>query len=142
MRDAVFVDPWAWVALGHRRDSRHKEIVRFFRRLNKKKPKLLTSDYVLNETLNLIFRRERFAEAVTFMEGIFASATREMLTIERVTDARFTEAWKLRLRFHDKPDISFTDLTSMVIVQELGIRQIVTDDAHFSYVGINFRALP
>jgi predicted nucleic acid-binding protein len=143
MRDAVFVDTWAWVALGHRRDSRHEEIVRVFRRLHKKKPKLLTSDYLLNETLNTIFRRERFAEAVTFMEGIFASATRGgMLTIERVTEARFSQSWKLRVRFHDKPDISFTDLTSMVIMQELSVRQIVTDDAHFSPVGMNFRKLP
>jgi predicted nucleic acid-binding protein len=142
MRDTVFVDTWGWVALGHRRDSKHEEIVSFFRRLHKKKPKLLTSDYVLNETLNMIFRRERFAEAVTFMEGIFAFATRGMLTIERVTEARFSQAWKLRLRFHDKPDISFTDLTSMVIMQELNVRQIVTDDAHFSHVGMNFRKLP
>ena len=33
MGDRVFVDTWGWVALGHKKDSRHKEIVRYYREI-------------------------------------------------------------------------------------------------------------
>jgi preprotein translocase subunit Sec63 len=52
------------------------------------------------------------------VEGIFKAAERSHLTIERVTSERFAAAWKLRQRFQDKPKISFTDLTSMIIMRE------------------------
>jgi predicted nucleic acid-binding protein len=142
MKDSVFVDTWAWVAHGHRKDSRHKEVAQLFGKLRRKKSPLYTSDYVLSETLNLLFRRELFAEAVRFAEGLFEDAGRGSLVIERVTPARFAEAWRLRLRFRDKPDISFTDLTSMVIMEELGLVQVFTDDAHFTHVGMGFHKLP
>ena len=44
--------------------------------------------------------------------------------------------------FVDKPDISFTDLTSMVVMLALGITHIVTADAHFLKVGEGFQLLP
>ena len=55
---------------------------------------------------------------------------------------RFTQIEKLRFRFLDKPLISFTDLTSMVVMQELNITKILTEDAHFTHVGIDFQLLP
>ena len=51
--------------------------------------------------------------------------------VERVTSDRFGAAWELRKRFQDKPRISFTDLTSMVIMQERGIPLVVTEDEDF-----------
>ena len=51
------------------------------------------------------------------MEGLLASAAGGYL-IERITRARFARAWQLRLRYDDKPRISFTDLTSFVVMQE------------------------
>ena len=34
-------------------------------------------------------------------------------------------------RYDDKPDISFVDFTSMVLMQDLGIVDVFTGDAHF-----------
>jgi len=59
-----------------------------------------------------------------------------------ITPSRFEASQKLRLKFQDKPDISFTDLTSMVVMQELGITDILTGDAHFTHVGMNFVLFP
>lgn len=42
---------------------------------------------------------------------------------------------KLRHRYQDKPSISFTDLSSMVVMQELDIEWIRTEDNHFTHVG-------
>ena len=43
------------------------------------------------------------------------------------------------IRFKDKPFISFTDLTTVVIMQESGIKQILTQDEHFVHVGMDFQ---
>lgn len=41
-----------------------------------------------------------------------------------------------------EPRISFTDLTSMVVMEERGITDILTEDTHFAQVGMGFRILP
>ncbi len=75
-----------------------------------------TSDYVLDELLSLLFRRVDHEGATRFVEGILESAHRGHLKIHRVTAERFREAWVLRKRYQDKPLISFTDLTSFVLI--------------------------
>ncbi len=138
----VFVDTWGWVALGHRRDSCHQEVKRFYRQLRKEGARIYTSDYVLDEVITLLFRRETFQEAVRFLEGLFAATEQGALTIERITSTRFAEAWKLRQRFHDKPLISFTDSTSSTLMKELGLREVLTEDDHFTQVGMGLQKVP
>lgn len=65
-----------------------------------------------------------------------------MVAFERVTPERFERAWKLRVRYRDKTKISFTDLTSFVVMQELRIRHVLTADAHFAKVHLGFHILP
>ena len=142
MADAVLIDTWGWLALGHRRDARHQEVKAFYQALRKQGVRLYTTDYVLDEVISLLFRREAFEESVRFTEGIFQASHKAQLTIERVTSERFTSAWALRKRFQDKPKISFTDLTSMVIMQERSITKILTDDDHFTHVGMGFQKVP
>ncbi|HED03407.1 MAG TPA: PIN domain-containing protein [Candidatus Fraserbacteria bacterium] len=64
------------------------------------------------------------------------------MRVERVTADRFSAAWELRKRFQDKPLISFTDLLSMVLMKEQGIRQVLTEDEHFIQVGMGFSRVP
>jgi len=64
------------------------------------------------------------------------------LTLEWVGPSRFKEAKALRLKFDDKPRISFTDLTSMVVMKELGVKSILTDDDHFVQLGFDFEKMP
>jgi predicted nucleic acid-binding protein len=45
-------------------------------------------------------------------------------------------------KLQDKPQISFTDLTSMVAMSELDITNILTEDDHFMQMGMDFRTLP
>lgn len=142
MAEAVLIDTWGWLALGHRRDPRHDEIKKFYRRLREEDARFYTTDYVLDEVMTLLFRREPFAEAVNFMEGIFQASLGGGLTMERVTSERFTAAWELRKRFQDKPRISFTDLTSMIIMRDRNIKRVLTEDEHFLHVGMGFQRVP
>ena len=99
--------------MGERRSK--TEFYRVFRQSN---GRALTTDYVRAETSTLLLRRRPFAEAQRFFEGLLAAAADGYLTIQCITGPRFTRAWHMRLRYIDKPDISFTDLTSFVVMQE------------------------
>ena len=142
MADTVLIDTWGWTELGHRRAARHDEVRHFYQSLVRQRVAIVTTDYVLDETITLLFRREVFDEAVRFLEAILSAAEQGRLVIERMTSERFAQAWRLRQQFQDKPTISFTDLASIVVMQELGIREVLTEDEHFTQVGLGFRRVP
>jgi len=81
MADAVLIDTWGWLALGHRRDARHQEVKAFYQTLRKQGVRLYTTDYVLDEVITLLFRREVFEESVRFLEGIFQASYKAQLTV-------------------------------------------------------------
>ena len=62
--------------------------------------------------------------------------------LEWVGPGRFDEAQSLRLQYQDKPSISFTDLTSMVVMEGFELTHVLTGDAHFEQVGFDFRRVP
>lgn len=128
---SLFIDTWGWLALGHRRDNYHQIVKKIYQQVRQNKVPLYTSDYVLDELTRLLFQREIFQEAVTFVEGILQSAEIKILSVEHVSAARFLSAWHLRKQFQDKPRISFTDFTSMVIMKELKIQHILTKTSIF-----------
>ena len=138
----IFVDTWGWLAYGHRRDAHHQQVRQIFEELHSSRVPIYTTEHVLDEVITLLFRREQFEEAVRFVEAIFVSATHGPVRIERVSSDRFTAAWSLRKRFHDKPRISFTDLLSIVVMKERGIVRILTEDEHFQQVGLGFILVP
>lgn len=140
--EPIFVDTWGWMALGHSKKHHHADVRRIYQELRKNQIPIYTSDYVLDELITLLFRRETYDEAVHFLEGIQSSAALGQLQVERVTSDRFFTAWELRKRFQDKPTISFTDLTSMAIMDERGILKVLTEDEHFIQVGMGFSIVP
>jgi predicted nucleic acid-binding protein len=135
----LFVDTWGWLALADRNDARHGLAADYYRERSKLSRHVVTSNFVLDELLTLLFLRLPFAEAAKFANAILASSA---VTTELVTPERFKMAMGLRLKFADKPRISFTDLTSMVIMKDLGISEVLTADRHFVQVGMGFHILP
>ncbi len=85
MKTRSIVDTWGWVAYGHRRDDYHAAVVKVFQNLRSNHVPIHTSDYVLDEVITLLFKREVFAEARKFLEGIFAAAELGQVQIYRVT---------------------------------------------------------
>lgn len=90
----------------------------------------------------LFFKRLSFLEARESLDMIEQAIQDGYLRLERITPARFEEAKRLRLKFQDKPRISFTDLASMVVMKELDIADILTGDTHFVQVGMGFQLVP
>ena len=138
----LFVVTWGWLTLEDRKEQRHAEAADCYRQKIKVPGSIITSDFVLDETITRLFRRRPFHEAWRFTQGLLDSAEKGFVRIEPVTEARFRKALELRQGLSDKPRISFTDLSSMVIMKELEVRDALTADAHFRQVGLGFRTLP
>jgi len=138
----LFVDTWGWIAVHDRSERLHKPAVRCLEEQMRARGRVVTSDYVLDELITNLFGRRPFEESWRYVEGLLAGAESRFVNIERVTEGRFRTALEMRRRLRDKPGISFTDLTSMAIMQELRISDVLTADAHFSQVGLGFRRYP
>jgi predicted nucleic acid-binding protein len=134
----LFIDTWGWLVLADAEDPAHKETAAA-RRSHRA---FLTTDYVLDETITRLFSRCPFSLAQVFCEGIFDARQAGVLSVEPITPARFAKAWKFRMKYRDKPQISFTDLTSFVVMEELRIHHVLTSDSHFTKVHLGFRVLP
>jgi uncharacterized protein len=134
----LFVDTWGWVAVADRRDGGHEAATEIFRQA-RRSGGAITSNFILDETFTHLFKRRPFEEAWNFTTTVVQSP---FIDIQEVTGSRFSRAIELRKQFSDKPRISFTDLSTMAIMVELGITDILTADRHFTDVGLGFRALP
>jgi uncharacterized protein len=135
----LFVDTWGWLALADRNDPKHGLAADCYRQRSRLRGHVVTSNFVLDELLTLLFLRLPITEAARFAHAILASPA---VTTEMVTSERFRTAMEFRLKLADKPKISFTDLTSIVIMKELGILEVMTADNHFVKVGMGFRIFP
>lgn len=138
----LFVDTWAWLVLANDRDPAFGDVSRIRASAVGQARAWVTTDYVLDETITRLFAATPFAKARRFLQGIFEASRQGLLDIEHVTPDRFVHAWRLRLRYQDKPRISFTDLTSFVVMRELGLQQVLSGDAHFEQVGMGFTRIP
>lgn len=134
----LFVDTLGWVAIADRRDPGHEAATEIFHRAHRSGG-AITSNFILDETFTHLFKRRPFEDAWHFATNVVQSP---FIDIQQVTEARFSRAIELRKQFSDKPRISFTDLSTMAIMTELGISDILTADLHFTHVGLGFHPLP
>lgn len=135
----LFVDTWGWLTLYDSREARHQDVARFYERFRSQGGHLYTTDYVLDETLTLLFIRLPFLQAGQAMDILDQAVEEGYIQLEWMSPERFARTEALRLKFQDKPRISFTDLASMAVMEELGISTVLTGDAHFTHVGMGFQ---
>lgn len=138
----LFVDTWGWLTLHDRRENQHADVVEQYHAIRAAGGQIYTTDYVLDETFTLFFKRLRAEQAKTSMEILLDAFEQDGFHLEQITTERFSTTRALRLKYLDKPKISFTDLTSMVVMQELDIDTVLSGDAHFLQVGMNFQVIP
>lgn len=142
MARSVFVDTWGWLTLRDRHETRHQEIADFYQSFRGKADSLATTDYILDETFTLIFKRLPLHQAHASVDMLIQATNSKFVQLEWITPARFARTLVLRERFQDKPNISFTDLSSMAVMEELGMSTILTQDAHFTHTGMGFHLVP
>lgn len=138
----MFVDTWGWLSLADAGDPAHTAVKKLRKTDVEAGRRWVTSDYVLDETITRLFARRPFNEAERFCSALFLAQQRGLLFIEPINAARFRAAYKLRVRYDDKPRVSFTDLTSFVVMEELAIRHVLTGDTHFRQSEFGFITIP
>jgi predicted nucleic acid-binding protein len=125
---AVFVDTGAWFATFVRRDPDHEAAVKW---AQENRQPLVTTDYVLDELLTLLKLRESHRVAVAAGEALLRQ---NVARVERITVTDFQAAWEIFRQYRDK-GWSFTDCTSKVVMERLGIAQAFAFDTDFEEFG-------
>lgn len=92
---------------------------------------LLATDYVIDETLTLLRVRGERKRALLLGAKFFRHG---LVEIHKLTAADLTLASETFERFDDK-DWSFTDCTSKVVMDQLGITVAFAFDRHFHQFG-------
>jgi len=130
--EKIFVDTGGWYAAAARRDRDH-EAAKLF--LSGNHLPLLTSDYVLDETVTLLNSRLGHSYAVRFLDALQAS---EQVELVHLTEAHLMETINL---FRSRPDKgwSFTDCSSFVLMRECGIQCAFAFDEHFQQAGFQVK---
>lgn len=142
MKNRLFIDTWGWLKIFGRRESRHEEGDQYYRQFRTDGGEAFTTDYVLDETITQLFLRLPSGQALEKYQRIARAREAGFLKVKWTAPDRFGRAMDLRRKYDDKPDISFTDLASMVVMQELDLQDVLTGDAHFEHVGMGFRRRP
>jgi predicted nucleic acid-binding protein len=125
----IFIDTSAWYAASSNRDANHSKAKAFFASLREP---FVTSDFVVDETLTLFRARGEDRHALEFGAAVIDNRFAEIVT---VISNDFERAWQMFRDYQDKK-WSFTDCTSFIVMERLGITRAFAFDDHFRQFGI------
>jgi len=134
MRRSIFVDTSAWYAMTDADDADHVVAQAFIAALDRP---LLTSNFVIAETITLV--RDRLGHAVAIQVGE-QFRKKALAEIVRITEKDENAAWRIFARYRDK-EFSFVDCTSFAVMERLKLNTAFAFDAHFEQYG-KFIRLP
>ena len=124
----IFVDTGAWYASLVPTDPDHARAIEW---LTANRSPLLTTDYVIDETLTLLRVRGERKRALLLGARFFNHTLAE---VHKITTSNLTLAWETFELFDDK-GWSFTDCTSKVVMEQLSIKVAFAFDHHFRQFG-------
>jgi len=124
----IFVDTGAWFAGVVASDVDHEAAEQWS---SSNAESLLTTDYVVDETLTLLKARGQPLHAATLGEQLFSGG---VARIYYLTKEDILNAWGIFQRFSDK-GWSFTDCTSKVVIEKLRLRLAFAFDDHIRQFG-------
>ena len=116
--------------------------VAIYTTLKQQKVQLLTTDYVIDETVTRLRYDWNHSGAVKFLN--FIERTKRTtedaiaLTVAEINGVLFQKAGQL-FRQYDTAELSFTDCTSFVVCRRRNISEAFAFDQHFLMMGITLR---
>jgi len=126
-RHFTFVDTSAWFAIIDQNDPYHEAAQHFIAT----KPQLLTTNFIIDEAITLVLYRLGYKQARELGERLWSG---RLARIVFVSEADQYAAWELFKRYDDKK-FSFTDCTSFVVMERLGLTYAFAFDEHFTQTG-------
>lgn len=135
---AVFVDTGGWMACADSADPLYRRSCAARDAALEAGQLLVTTDFVVDETLTLIRFRLGLDAAETWWRQVDES---RRVRWEHVDGERFERARQLFFQYRDK-DFSFTDCTSFAVMRELRLTHSLTTDSHFRQMGFHILPAP
>lgn len=129
----IFIDTGAFIAKYLPEDQFHLKALGLWQKLEKKQTKLITSNFVLDETLTLLARRADYSFSSRIAQAIYAS---KVIKIIRPTLETEYGALVYFEKFSDQR-VSFTDCVSFQMMKEHRIKQAFSFDRHFELAGFS-----
>lgn len=120
----MFVDTGGWYAAYVPGDPNHAAVRPL---VDQATVRLVTTDFVLAESLNLLRARNEFQRAIRLGRDLLAHGAAELV---HVTPPDLEKAFALFSSYQDKA-WSFIDCTSLVVMQRLGVSEAIALDHHF-----------
>ncbi len=133
----AFVDTGAWIALLVQKDQHHAVARDFFHSIARD-VRLVTSNYVLSETLTWLAYHGMRETAFRFKEMVDASEHLKRLTMAWVTEETHGYAYRIFEEWDDQ-DFSFCDCTSFVLARQREVDFVFGFDRHFRSLGFDLQ---
>lgn len=124
----IFVDTGGWFSYVVPTDAQHSAAVTW---VAQNKEPLLTTDFIVDETLTLLKARGQSRRALMLGQQFFDGP---LATIYHLTEDNIRQTWEVFSRFADK-EWSFTDCASKVVIEKFGLTQAFAFDHHFRQFG-------
>lgn len=130
----IFVDTQGWAEVFHSAALHHPQAVEVMQHAQVNAWELVTSNLILSELVPLLHSRNfRLAQA-HILDLITRIRNLPALTVVVVDAVVDQQAWAL-LYAHPHQPWSHVDATSMVLMRQLGITDVLTADQHFAQAG-------
>jgi predicted nucleic acid-binding protein len=133
---AVFVDTGGWLALLRRDDRMHERARPFYERLVANGTRLLTTNYVVDETATRLRYDAGLAAALALRSALDRSTASGSLRIAWIDPRLEREGWGL-LERHADLFLSLTDAVSAVVARRARVQQVFGFDADFRALGFD-----
>ena len=132
MLPMIFIDTSAFLSLEDESDQYHEGAIQFREQvLRMRRYEIVTTSYILDETLTLIRFRIGIKASIDFSKKLRMSEVVKSVYISRGIEERALDIFE---KYDDK-DFSFTDCVSFVVMLEMGIKEAFAFDQHFDQMG-------
>ncbi len=132
----VFVDSSGWIALLSRDDRRHPAAVARYRELAAAGARLVTNNYVTDETATRLRYGLGLAAALDFRRMCRAAEVRGRLRIAWVDEPSEAEAWRILEQYADVR-LSLTDAAGAATARAARASEIFGCDRDFEALGFS-----
>lgn len=122
-RKGMFVDTGGWYALVREDDIFHEQAKEAFINF---KGRIITSDFIVSETVSLLQRRVGVEIAIQLAKRLFDPRLTKIIYFNR---SLFIKLGREFVKPHSR-DLSFVDISSRIAIQEHKIDRVLAFDKH------------
>ena len=131
--EPLYIDSGGFYALVSAESASHAHAVAIMEESRQVRRRVVTTDYILDETATLLRARGLIKQLKEFLRLTEES---QALSIEWMTPGRFAAARKFMLKHLDQ-EFSLTDCTSFIVTKEFRLQDALATDKHFRIAGFN-----